>query len=187
MLRPLAPILAITLAACSQEPADLPAQAERFPIARAGAPAHDPLPSPDTSNASWLVDDNGIAIHFGDAGERPHLSLDCQIGDGPARLIIIRHASALPGQKALFPVYGNGMRSRFFADATLRDEEWRWEAQMPADDSQLDVFLGPRELKATLPGTGMLQIAGSRIPGEFVEWCRAGGRIGEIAEQEAAR
>ena len=94
----------------------------------------------------------------------------------------------MPGQTALFPIYGNGVRSRFLADATLADEEWRWEARLPASSPQLDVFAGPRQLIATLPGKGMLEIEGSRIPGEFVEWCRAGGRVmmAEEREQEMA-
>ncbi len=188
MRRPiLIPALILALAACGPS-AQVPGNAERIAIAQGEARVHDPLPSPDTSNAAWWVDPSGRAIHFGDAGAPPHLSLDCQIGDGPSRLTIIRHALALPGEEALFPIYGNGMRSRFLADATLHqgqaDSEWRWEAAVPAGDPQLDVFLGARELKATLPGKGMLEIGGSRIPGEFIDWCRAGGRIGAIAEEE---
>lgn len=188
-MRPLAPILLFTLAACSQQAAP-PADAERVPIAQGEARAHDPLPSPDTQNASWSVDDNGKALHFGDEGQPPHLSLDCLLDDGPAKLAIIRHAPALPGEEALFPIYGNGMRSRFLADAALHQagetSEWRWEAILPADDPQLDVFLGTRDLTATLPGKGMLAIAGSRIPGEFVEWCRTGGRVAEVVSEEEA-
>jgi len=82
-------------------------------------------------------------------------------------------------------VIGNGMISRFKVDATLTDREWRWEGALPAADSQLDVFTGPREIEATLPGGGSLLIEGSRIPGEFVSWCRAGGKVqrAEAAEQ----
>jgi len=86
--------------------------------------------------------------------------------------------------KALFPVLGNGMISRFQIDAVLHDGEWRWEGTLPAADPQLEVFTGPRELQATLPGGGSLVIEGSRIPGEFVEWCRAGGRVLRAAEAE---
>lgn len=172
----------LALAACSQ-PAEMPADAERIPVAQGTARAHEPLPSPDTVNAVWSVDTSGTALHFGNPNEKPFLSLDCLMGDGPAQLAIIRHAAALPGQEALFPVYGNGVRSRFLADATLRNGEWRWEAVQRADDPQLDVFLGPRELIATLPGKGTLEIGGSRIPGEFVEWCRSGGRSSQPAGQ----
>lgn len=172
----LAPLLALT--ACGQSSAT-PSDAERIPLAQGAARAHEPLPSPDTSAATWSVDTSGTALHFGNRNEKPFLSLDCLMGDGPAQLAIIRHASALPGQEALFPIYGNGVRSRFFADATLRNDEWRWEAVQAAGDPQLDVFLGPRDLIATLPGKGTLEIGGSRIPGEFVEWCRSGGRAAQ--------
>lgn len=179
---PLLFALALALTACGQ-PSATPADAERIPIAQGTARAHDPLPSPDTTSASWFVDANGRTLHFGNRNEKPFLSLDCLISDGPAQLAIIRHAAALPGQEALFPVYGNGVRSRFLADATLRNGEWRWEAVQRADDPQLDVFLGPRELIATLPGKGTLEIGKSRMPGQFVEWCRSGGRAGQPAGQ----
>ena len=81
---------------------------------------------------------------------------------------------------------GNGTISRFKVDAALADGEWRWEGALPASDPSLDVFTGPRELEATLPGGGTLLIAGSRIPGEFVNWCRAGGRVQRVEAAEKA-
>jgi hypothetical protein len=57
---------------------------------------------------------------------------------------------------------------------------------LPASDPQLDVFTGPGELQATLPGGGTLLIEGSRVPGEFVTWCRAGGRVRRAEEAEAS-
>ncbi len=68
--------------------------------------------------------------------------------------------------------------------ARREGNEWRWEAHVPAADPQLDIFEGTRELTATLPGRGMLEIAGSRIPGEFVAWCRAGGEMPEASPSE---
>ena len=56
------------------------------------------------------------------------------------------------------------------------EAEWHWEARLPAEDPQLEVFTGTREIIATLPGRGTLEIGGGRIPGEFVDWCRAGGK-----------
>jgi len=137
-------------------------------------------PSPDTSDAFWTVAESGVAIRFGNSDEEPLLTLGCDLQADPIEFVIIRHAEALPDQSALFPFVGNGMRSRFLADTTLANGEWRWEARLPAGDPQLDVFAGTRDLTATLPGRGMLEIAGSRIPGEFVEWCRAGGLSAEV-------
>jgi len=143
------------------------------------------LPSPDTGGALWSVSENGQAITFGNPEGPVLLTLSCRLTADPPQLAIIRHAPAHPGEKALFPVIGNGMRSRFPVDATLEDGEWRWEEVMPATDPMLDVFGGPRKLTATLPGGGMLEIAGSPVPGEFLEWCRAGGDVAEALADEA--
>jgi len=134
-----------------------------------------PLGSPDTRGARWQVSADGQAIDFGQAGEQPLLTLACQVRGNPPQLRIIRHVAARPGEKALFPVLGTG-NSRFKVDATLHDGEWRWEGALPASDPLFDVFETTGKLEATLPGGGSLMIEGSRIPGEFVRWCRAGGK-----------
>ena len=174
----------ILLSACGNG-ADAPVQAQRISLEDARAEVAEPLLSPDTTGAKWKVTANGQAIDFGRAGSEPWLTLACNIREAPATLTLIRHAPARPGLKALFPVLGNGMISRFEVDAALHDGEWRWEGTLPAADPQLEVFAGPRELQATLPGAGSLLIEGSRIPGEFVEWCRAGGRVLRAEEAEA--
>lgn len=174
----------LALAACQQEQAP-PEGAQRIILDDVErARIEPPMDSPETDNAAWSVDESGQAIRFGNEGEDPMMSLACRLDEEPPQIAIIRHAPARPGQKALFPVIGNGMRSRFLVDAALRNGEWRWEGILPADDPQLEVFTGPRDLTATLPGRGMLEIAGSRIPGEFLEWCQAGGRVMEVAEEE---
>lgn len=143
------------------------------------------MQSPVTTNASWAVDQTGQAINFGVSQDPPLMTLACRLQDAPPQMAVIRHAPARPGLSALLPVIGNGMRSRFMVDAKLSDGEWLWEATLPADDPQLDVFTGTREVTATLPGGGMLLIEGSRIPGEFVTWCRAGGQVMAAEAQEA--
>lgn len=171
--------LALWLAACGRAE-EAPVQAERISLDEARNRPAEPAASPDTEEASWRVAGNGQAIHFGNAGEPPLLSLACDLREQPIRLRIIRHASARPGLKALLPVIGNGTISRFKVDATLNEGEWRWEGAVPSNDPALDVFTGRRELEATLPGAGSLLIEGSRIPGEFVTWCRAGGRNAQV-------
>jgi len=86
-------------------------------------------------------------------------------------------------------VISNSINSRFRVDAVLRDHEWRWEGTLPADDSQLDVFEGG-QFEATLPGGGTLKVAASRVPGQFIEWCRNRGQGAAIAtpqNDEAAK
>ena len=173
------------LAACG-DGADAPVEPQRISLDEARAKVAEPLPSPDTEGAAWTVTDNGQAIDFGQAGAEPFLTLACDLRAAPATLTIIRHVEARPGPKALFPVLGNGMVSRFKVDAALDEGEWRWEGEFQASDPQFDVFTGPLELQATLPGGGSLLIAGSRIPGEFVKWCRAGGRLQRVEAAEEA-
>jgi hypothetical protein len=173
------------VAGCDGEP-EAPTQAQRISFDQVRGRAPDPLQSPETAGASWKVSADGRAIDFGPSGGAPLLTLACNLRETPATLILVRHTPSRPGQKALLPVIGNGTISRFKVDAALSEGEWRWEGRFPATDPQLDVFTGPRELEATLPGGGTLLIGGSRIPGEFVNWCRAGGRVqrAEAAEND---
>ena len=183
-----APALLISLmfvAACGDGD-DAPVQAQRISLEDARAKVAEPLLSPDTAGARWTVTRDDQAISFGREGAEPWLTLFCDLRQAPATIAVIRHVEGRPGQKALFPVIGNGTISRFKVDAALHEGEWRWEGVLPASDPQFDVFTGPRELEATLPGGGTLLIEGSRIPGEFVNWCRAGGRLQRAEEAEAA-
>ena len=172
----LAPLLLLSLAACGGEADSGNEDVQRVSLEDMQPRQAEADPSPDTSAASWRVAPDGQAIMFGNAGEPPLLTLACEVDADPPALLVIRHARALPGQKALFPVMGNGSTSRFLVDAVLANNEWHWQARLPADDPQLEVFAGPRDIEATLPGRGMLEIAGSRYPGEFIEWCKVGGR-----------
>lgn len=177
----------LVLAAVACEPADTPApQPERVALDEVREARGEASPSPDTTNARWSVAPGEQAIAFGNEGASPFLTLECDLEADPIEMVIIRHADAFPGQSALFPFVGNGMRSRFLADAVLHESgegrEWRWEARLPASDPQFDVFEGTRDFTATLPGHGMLEIGGSRMPGEFLAWCRAGGEVDQPEE-----
>ena len=172
----------LPLAACDR--AEEPDDPQRISLDAARGEAREPLASPDTDDARWTVAPDGQAVAFGNAGERPFLSLACRVKDDPPTIRVIRHAEARPGEKALFPVIGNGTISRFKADAALEDDEWRWQAVVPADDALLEVFTGAREIEATLPGAGSLIISGSRVPGEFIAWCRRGGAVSEAVTEE---
>jgi hypothetical protein len=176
------PLIAATLllAACDR---GTPVQRVDIDPERAGGPVVMEQ-SPNTLNASWRVAENGRALDYGNVGETPLLSLACAPTEVPPTLTIVRHAPARPGLTALFPVIGNGMRSRFPVDAKLEDGEWGWRVTLPASDPRWDVFTGSRQLLATLPGNGMLDIAGSRMPGAFVTWCRNGGQTLMPREQD---
>lgn len=172
--RLLATLLPLLLAACQQQPAS---SEERTASTQSPKPQELPLPSPDTGMAGWTVTANGKGIAFGNPGADPWLTLDCRLSpDQPPEFAVIRHASALPGQTALFAVMGNGHVSRLNAAAVLADGEWRWEASLPAADPAWDLFIGSGDMRATLPGKGAIEIPPNPVPGEFVSWCRAGGR-----------
>ena len=174
----------LLLAACRGE--QEPVEGQRFSLDAARHVPEPPLASPDTQGAAWTVTKDAQAIAFGRPGAHPLLTLACNLRQSPAQLRIVRHVAARPGEKALLPVIGNGTISRFKVDATLAGDEWRWEGTVLASDPSLDVFTGPRELEATLPGGGTLLVEGSRIPGEFVNWCRAGGQVRQAEAAEAS-
>lgn len=184
-------VLLLMLPACQPALADdaqsEPPRAQRIALAETNRALLRPLVSPDTSEARWTVDSGEQAIHFGSSDAAPLMTLDCQPGRQPPQIRIIRHAPARAGEGALFPVIGNGLRSRFLVDAAVVGDESHWEGIVDAADPMLDVFTGPNSLTATLPGRGMLRIGGSRIPGEFIRWCRAGGDVlNAQAEEEKA-
>ncbi|MWV28572.1 hypothetical protein [Aurantiacibacter rhizosphaerae] len=172
--------LLICLAACEAQAPVAQEEVQRVPLSQGASSLATAEPSPDVSNAIWTVADDGKAIRFGDDGAPPLLTLGCDVTTAPPELIIIRHAKAYPGQSALFPIIGNGVNSRFKVDAVLGEtgdgSKWHWEARLPADDPQLEVFSGTRDIIATLPGRGTLEIGGGRIAGEFLDWCRSAGQ-----------
>lgn len=176
----------VCLTACHREQA--PVEAQRISLDQVPSQGEQPLPSPDTEGASWTVSSTGQTIDFGKPGGKPFVSLACSVKAGQPWITVIRHAPARPGEKALFPVIGNRIISRFKVDAALADSEWRWQGALPADDPLLEVFEGPGALQATLPGGGTVKIAGSSVPGQFLAWCRTGGKAPRIeaAPPEAA-
>lgn len=169
-------LLAIAVSACDRS-AETPVHGQRISLDRPVATQAEFTAAPDTDGADWHISSDGRGIAWGKNGGAPLLTLECVLsGDEPPQMEIIRHAPAPPGARAFFAVLGNGMNARLKLDAKLSDDEWRWEGSYPADASLLDVFTGPRNITATLPGGGMLEIAGSELPRQFVTWCRNGGR-----------
>ncbi len=175
-------LLPLALVAC-----DKGAPVQRFSLDDTSAAELVLTPSPDTTGAAWSVDESGKSIGFGLEGETPFLSLACTITTDRTEpsLTIIRHSQSEPGAKVLFPVLGNGMNSRLNLDATLAKEGWRWQGTYPASAPELDVFTGDRTIQATLPGGGTLDIPGSTLPGEFVNWCRRNGEYQTLLERSA--
>lgn len=176
VVRPLFVVLPIAALVACHPHQQAPVQGQRIALDQVPSGGEQPLPSPDTTGAGWTVSANGQAVDFGQPGQRPYLSLACAVKAGEPQVTVIRHVPARPGEKALFPVIGGGIISRFKVDAALADNEWRWQGTMPADDPLLKVFEGAHALEATLPGGGTVKTKASGVPGQFLTWCREGGR-----------
>lgn len=173
------------LSACGSED-PTPVQSQRIELDRADAPPQTFAIETEADALAWQVRPDGRSLAWGPPGGAPQLTLECMLSDeADPQMSIIRHVAAPPGARAFFAVLGNGMAARMKVDATLSDSEWRWEGSYPAAAAELDVFTGPRDITATLPGGGMLEIAGSDLPRQFVQWCRNGG-VDEPAEEDGA-
>ena len=178
----LAPFLLLLMAGCHRSEEE-PLQPQRIAFDKVPSQVEEPLPSPDTKGARWVLSNSGQALLVGKPGAPPFLTLACNSGANPPQVTVIRHAPARAGEKALFPIIGNGKISRFKVDAAHVGKEWRWQGSVPVDDPLLEVFAGARNLEATLPGRGTVKIEGSAAPGDFIAGCR--GRMAPAAAKSA--
>lgn len=165
----------LALAACGQSQADEPVAAQRILLEAARAQTPAPSATPDVSNAVWEVLDGARSLRFGNPGEKPFLTIACEL-DAAARahLRISRLAPVEPGARALLALLGNGMNARLKADAVVTGDNWHWESLVPADEPMLDVFDGGR-VEATIPGAGSVHLKPSAEPARLVAWCRRAG------------
>ena len=170
MVRTLAPLFVLALAACKPPASD--EYTERTRIApRAEAPS-EPIASPDTEGAVWAATDNADRLLYGKPGERPFFALECTDQGGLPLVAYTRFAKADAHAKAILALIGNGHVSRLKIDATERGDVWRWEGAIEAEDPALDVLTGTRQVEATVPGAGSLILNPSALPGGLVERCR---------------
>ncbi len=150
-----------------------------------------PISSPDTKGAAWTVSAERPGDPFRQC--RPAAAADARMPPArrpgrPAHHPPRRRAARA---KALFPVIGNGLIARFqrrrrAARAASGAGKARCRRAIPCSTCSP----AAASMEATLPGGGSLLIEGSRIPGEFVTWCRSGGSGaagGEGAEAGEAR
>ncbi|WJY17856.1 hypothetical protein QQS45_09455 [Alteriqipengyuania flavescens] len=166
----------LLLAAC-QQPEQNNAQ-QRIDLEKAYAGPSEPIESPDTSEAIWSPGPDGQLL-FGNIGDRPFLSIACEPGkDGANAVRIVRHLAADAEAQAFFAFIGNGTMARIPVDATWRGNRWRWEGTVAADSPDLDPLTGSRDLYATLPGGGRLDLPASPLPGRLIAECRAPGSSG---------
>lgn len=162
------------LAGCKPPAAD--DYVARVTLDKARSYASEPLPSPDTEGALWAESDRPGRILYGKPGEAPLMALACEDGgEAGKRIHITRFAAADPEAKAVLALIGNGHVSRFHVDATWNGRAWLWEGYVAADDPDLEVLTGPRQVEATVPGAGSLDLNSSERPRHLIETC-----LGEI-------
>jgi hypothetical protein len=109
------------------------------------------------------------AAAFGYPGEEPLVTLECRSG----QIVVTRHALAEDRAQALFALIGNGTILRLPVDAVrLPGGAFPvWQGALAADDPRSAVFLGGT-VEATLPGAGMITLAGRGAMQELAQECR---------------
>ncbi len=157
---------------------------ERVELAEKQRTVGEPIPSPDTQGAIWAASDEPLRLLYGKPGEPPLIALACDLTGEEPQLHVTRFARADADAKALFAFVGNGHIARIPVDAAYNGRAWLWEGAVPADTYQLGALTGPRDLYATLPGAGRVEINASPRPGQLIEACRQS--LTQVMEDEAS-
>lgn len=162
------------LAGCKPPPTDadilraMPETEPTFPS--------EPLPSPDTEGAGWAQSANAAdRLVYGIPGQPALIALECVTQEGELpHLSITRLAEADEGAGAMLAMVGNGHIGRIAVDATELGGRHYWRGETLAADVAWEPLGGPRELIATVPGAGTVEINPSPLPGVLIERCRNG-------------
>lgn len=181
-MRTLALLPILALAACKPPPTDadmlrdMPETAPTF--------ASDPLPSPDTNGAVWAVSQrtDGRLI-YGVPSAPALMALECG-GPSTPTLRITRSSPADEGAGAMLALVGNGHIGRLAVDAAMVDGRYVWVGEEPASSLAWEPLAGVRELIATVPGAGTVELHPSHLPGALIEACRAGEPFDPISLDE---
>ena len=161
----------LSLAACKPPPTDeAGARGELVEQRKAPSP---PIDSPDSSNAIWAASKVSGRLLYGNPGEAPMLAVTCNADDDAPTLTITRYVLADEGASALMALIGNGHIARLPVEATPRNDYFLWEGTFPADDPDLEVLTGQREVTMTIPGAGMVTMNPDEKPILLIESCRA--------------
>ncbi len=161
----------LLLAACRPPASD--DYVERGQISSGRQAPSEPIASPDTEGAVWAEALRENRLLYGKPGETPLMALECVESEGDPRLAFTRFARADPHAEAILALIGNSHVVRLFVDAQKQGDAWLWHGSVPADDPQLDVLTGARQVEATVPGAGSMILNPSRLPGELIETCQA--------------
>ncbi|UAB77611.1 hypothetical protein INR77_12540 [Erythrobacter sp. SCSIO 43205] len=176
-------VTALAATACKPPPTDADMLRE-VPEAKDFASA--PLPSPDVTGALWAVSQTTEnRLIYGVPGEASLIALECT----GSSIQITRNSPADEGAGAMLALVGNGHIGRLPVDATRMGGRYFWVGEVPAMSDVWEPLAGPRELIATVPGAGTVELHPSPLPGALIEACRAGepfdpASLGEPEEPE---
>ena len=136
--------------------------------------ASAPLPSPDATGALWAVSQRSESrLIYGVPSNPALISIECTDAAVPA-IRITRHSPADEGAGAMLAMVGNGHIGRLAVDATRVTGRYFWVGEEPAASDVWEPLAGSRELIATVPGAGTVELHASPLPGALIEACRAG-------------
>jgi len=169
-LRTIAFLPLLALAACKPPPtdADMIREVELENFASA------PLPSPDATGALWAVSQRSEGrLIYGVPSNPALISIECTDAAVPA-IRITRHSPADEGAGAMLAMVGNGHIGRLAVDAMRVTGRYFWVGEEPAASDVWEPLAGSRELIATVPGAGTVELRASPLPGALIEACRAG-------------
>lgn len=133
--------------------------------------ASAPLPSPDTTGAVWAVSQNAEErLIYGVPSEPALMALECT----NRSIRITRNSPADEGAGAMLALVGNGHIGRLPVDATMVNGRSFWVGSEPAMSDVWEPLAGSRELIATVPGAGTVELHPSPLPRALIEACMAG-------------
>lgn len=131
-----------------------------------------PIESPVTENAVWADSQQPARILYGQPGERPLLAMSCNRNGEQREIQITRFVEADAEASALMAMIGNGHMARMPVEAEWNDRVWLWQGRYAADNPDLDVLSGPRQVELTIPGAGSVILNPSQRPGQLLDQCR---------------
>lgn len=169
MVRNLPAMMILALTACKPPATD--DMAARGAKPERVAPSA-PIDSPDTENAVWADSRQPGRILYGNPGEPPLIALSCNREGATAEFQITRFVEADAEASALMAMIGNGHMARMPVEAEWNDRVWLWQGRYAADNPDLDVLSGPRQVELTIPGAGSVILNPSQRPGQLLDQCR---------------
>ncbi len=132
-----------------------------------------PIDSPDTKGAVWAASNQTDRLVYGKPGETPLIALQCLREGTQPTIRITRFVATDAEAKAFMALIGNGHTARLPVDARWTGRVWLWEGVYSAENPELDVLSGPRQVEMTIPGAGSVILNSSPHPRQLIEQCRS--------------